>query len=519
MADMETIGTEILVIGAGAAGIRAALAACQAGAQVTMVAKGALTWSGSTFSSVSGGWGIQALVGKERTEDNLEAFYDEIIRVGLGMCDPKLVRILVEESGPRFKDLISYGIKFRTDSQGAFVRTRGCFSDVKRAFVTEDLKNIQQSFQSILGRSRVKMARGYLVDLIIADGRCWGGWAIMRGGRMVRINAKATILANGGGAGIFQNHLVGEEEIGDGYALAYRAGGELENLEFVQFMLGLKENHRRQFLALPDLARPGILCDSEGGDLLETHIPDPQERAKAIDQRQSHAPFSSRDASCLVDIAVAKARQAGDKVLWRGNGRVHGQAEVLHFAHAFNGGVKINEMAESTIHGLFATGEVAAGPHGADRVGGCMMTATQVFGRRAGESAVKRAKRLKVVSFPECREENDIGWAKHMPKGNHTKNPLDIWLRVRKAMNKYAMVLRCGMGFEECKRVLSGCDSQLKEMKAKARVSPARYFETRNMILTGRLIAESAEKRMESLGAHFREDSSEMRVRSVARGV
>ena len=439
------------------------------------------------------------------------------MRIGLGMCDPKLVRILVEESGPRLEDLLSYGIRFKRDSQGDFVRTRGCFSDVKRAFVTEDLENIRRSFQSILRKSRVQTARGYLAELIVADGQCWGGWAIMGGGRVVRINAKATILANGGGAGIFQNHLAGEGEIGDGYALAYRAGAALDNLEFTQFMLGLKENHGRQFLALPDLAKPGVLRDADGRDLLEIHIPDPRERVGAIDERPSHAPFSSRDVSSLVDIAVAKARRGGENVLWGGNVEDPGrnQTEVVHFAHAFNGGVKINEMAESTIPGLFATGEVAAGPHGADRVGGCMMTATQVFGRRAGRSAAERAKRLKGVSFPECSEENDIGWANHMDKGHQPEESWEVGSRVRNAMTEYAMVLRWGAGLEECRRALSGCESKLKEMKAKSKVSPTRYFETRNMILTGRLIVENAETRMESLGPHFREDSSEPRVTTV----
>ena len=99
-----------------------------------------------------------------------------------------------------------------------------------------------------------------------------------------------------------------------------------------------------------------------------------------------------------------------------------------------------------------------------------------------------------------------------MDKGHHTEEFWQVGSKVRKAMTEYAMVLRWGVGLEECRRALSGCESQFKEMKAKAKVSPTRYFETRNMILTARLIAERAEMRMESLGSHFREDSSETRL-------
>lgn len=496
----------MLVIGAGAAGIRAALAASEAGAEVAMVAKGELTRSGSTFSIVSRGWGIQALVKEERTDKKLEAFYDDIIRVGLGRCDPKLVRILVEESGPRLEDLISCGIRFRKDTRGNHIRAKGCFSEYERAFLTEDIKNIKESFMSILQRSPVKIIKGYIADLVMADGACCGAWALTSGDEIVRINAKATILATGGGAGIFRDHLVSDEQIGDGYALAYRAGVELNNMEFIQFMLGLKKDDARRFLPLADLRTPGMLQDSKGRDVLESHIPDSKTRARAIDERQKHFPFSCRDSSCLVDIAVAEERQQGTKIFWGKDGIIEERPRVVHFAHAFNGGVTINEMAESTIPGLFAAGEVAAGPHGADRIGGCMMTATQVFGKRAGEYAARHAKKLAQYSFPEVETAKDIEWAQHMSETDHAEPLIDIALEVRKAMGKYAMVLRREMGLEKCKKALCDWESQLESLRLNESIPPIEYFQLRNMILTGKLIAESALIRKQCLGPHFRED-------------
>ncbi|MGD9211782.1 MAG: FAD-binding protein, partial [Desulfobacteraceae bacterium] len=100
--------TEVLVIGAGAAGVRAAVSARKYGVDTILVALDQVGRSGSTFSNISKGWGIQALVGEERTTDSLENFYEDIIQVGLGCGREKLIRILVEESGSCLEDLLAW---------------------------------------------------------------------------------------------------------------------------------------------------------------------------------------------------------------------------------------------------------------------------------------------------------------------------------------------------------------------------------------------------------------------------
>lgn len=497
---METITTDVLVIGAGAAGIRAALAAFEEGADVFLLAKGQITKSGSTFSPISKGWGIQALVGSERIDKNLENFYDDIIRVGLGQCDPKLVRILVEESGPRFEDLIGYGIRFKKDTQGNFIRSKGCFSDDERAFITEDLTNIQQSFMSILERSSVKMITANVLDLIIADGACWGAWGLISNGELITINAKATVLATGGGAGLFSDHLVSDGEIGDGYALAYRAGVALNNMEFIQFMLGLKKDKVRLFLPLFDIHKPGVLVDSKGRDLLEKYIADSRLRRKTIEERKKHFPFSCRDSSYLVDLAIAKERQNGGKVFWEDDPLSEQKPEVVHLAHAFNGGIRINDMAESTVAGLFAAGETAAGPHGADRIGGCMMTATQVFGKRAGQFAAFRAKGDAILP-------NKMEIPEHIQKlihrkGSELKDPalFEIVKQAREKLSRELMVVRDENGLSECLTSIESFIFSLKETEVK---NDQLYFELRNVLLVGKLIALNAMNRNKSLGSHY----------------
>jgi len=499
---MDKLNTDVLIIGAGAAGIRAALSASQAGSEVVMVVKGELTQSGSTFSTLSEGWGIQALVGEERTDKNLEDFYEDIIRVGLGMCDPKLVRILVEESGPRLEDLIVYGIRFRKDSQGNYIRVRGCFSDYKRAFLTEDTKNIKQSFLSIIKQSSVKIIRGQAISLITADDACWGACILTKSHEIVQINAKSTILATGGGAGIFMDHFVDDDAVGDGYALAHRAGAELTNLEFIQFILGLKRDGLRLFLPLPDLDKRRMIRDSEGHDLLEEHMPDPKIRAKAVDERQRHVPFSCRDSSYLVDIAVAQAHKEGRKVFW-GGGEPNDCPEVAHFSRAFNGGVKINEIAESTIPGLFAAGEAAAGPHGADRIGGCMMSATQVFGERAGRFGALRANTINILpdikDIPEDikRVKCQRGFKDQVKRLNHIKT------EAKDIISRNLMVLRDEKGIQECLRAI---EMLFLSLEKNAIGNAREYFQIKNLLLVGKLIALSALMRKESLGSHYMSD-------------
>jgi fumarate reductase (CoM/CoB) subunit A len=501
---MEAITTDVLIVGGGAAGIRAALAASEEGARVLLLGKGPVAASGATFYPVSKGWGIQGLVGAERTAAGLESFYEDIMRVGLGRCDPVLARILVEESGPRIDDLIALGIHFSKDSQGRYVRVKGCFSEQKRAFLAHDSHNIRHSFLTALRHAPVQTLIGYAVDLISAEQTCWGATCLLPNGEFVRIDSKATVLATGGGSGIYEHNLVSEGEIGDGYALAHGVGARLTNMEFIQFMLGARPGKNRPYVALAGLSRPAIIQDVEGRDFLKIAIPDSDLRSVAVKDRERHAPFSCRDLSYLVDISVQRSIEEGRRPFWKG---VTGEGNMAlhHFAHAFNGGIRIDERGRTAVSGLYACGEVAAGPHGADRIGGCMMTATQVFGYRAGKYAARRAIRMRQVPSPQMKPSDTTRYPSLSPR--HMRyDRMEVITHVKQAMGRYAMVLRNENGLKRCRNHLNDCNVRLEEMKEKDTLSALRYFEVRNMIVTSKLVVQSALMRKESRGSHYRED-------------
>jgi fumarate reductase (CoM/CoB) subunit A len=502
---METITTDVLIIGAGAAGIRAAVSACEAEAEVIVIGRGPLAESGSTFSTLSSGWGLQALVGTERTPKALEDFYDDIMRVGLGCCNAKLARILVEESGARFEDLQFYGIRFKKDDQGRHMRVAGCFSDTPRAFVTESLANVKHSMVSIFCRppaNSIRFITGFALSLIASDKVCGGAWVWEDSGHTIKICAKATVLSTGGGAGLFEHHMVSDFEIGQGYALAHEAGADLANLEFIQFMPGYRKGPRPCFLPIDALEQPGRLVDQKGRDLLTKHIPDAAERAKAVATRKTHFPFSCRDESCLVDLAITIENAQDGQAFWTDSASIEDLYEVVHFSHAFNGGICIGDGAQTTVGGLFAAGEVAAGPHGADRIGGCMMTATQVFGERAGRYAALHAKRKNVRA--------DDGTEKRFTTRLHTKKrgsgdeaASKLTSAVQNIFSRQVGILRNAMGLRACLDAIKRAEADLVQI---ADISLPVFYRTHQTLLTMRLITKAALKRKESRGAHFRQD-------------
>ncbi len=422
---MQTIRTGVLVIGGGGAAARAALEAARAGAEVMLVTKGAFGAIGtrgagataSGFSAVgviaSPGW-TGSVAPAEKANANMilspvERAYTNILQAGLGMTDPHLARVLVEEGAANRQALLDLGATFGE----AGLRSHGV--------------PIMAALVSQIRRTNVKVQDRTMVSaLLVKDGECLGAVAVQEtSGEILVIEASATILGTGGDSNLFVLNLNPDCNTGDGYVLGYEAGAELMNLEFKQIFLGTICPTRNMITrGLPEHTR---ILNGDHQEFLARYLPSGVTEAEALAQRNGHNPFSTRDAaSRFVDIAIisevveGRGTPKGGFYLDRSDPRIppiagqneywlykgidfRGPVECGVCHHCSLGGLRISDQAETTIPHLYAAGEAAAGPHGADRMGGHMLLASQVFGARAGKHAASYASRHGALS-PDQRQ-------------------------------------------------------------------------------------------------------------------
>jgi len=456
----EVIKTDVVVIGGGAAGTRAAIEAYDNGVNVVLIVKGEFARTGSSFSPLRG-WGMQAAFGDASSDDSPEEHLKEILDAGLGMCDVKLARILTKESPQRVADMEKYGIDFER-KDGSFVRQVGCFSKKPRAIVALDIENIRSKFKNEIMKRDIKVLENTMaVDLLTSDKSCFGALCIKSNGNMICIKAKSTILATGGSSTIFKSNLNSPELTGDGQIMALNAGAELFNIEFIQFIY-VAYPVKCPFVERVLEFYPGIY-NAHNKLYLVDYLPEGLRYEKVLESRARHGPFSSRSLSKYFDIATYKEIMKGNQsehggiyidlsmvskekiekysfvrdwfewLLAQGIDDFH-RLEISPCAHAFNGGIRINERAETIVEGLFAAGEVIGGPHGADRLGGNMISLTQVFGARAGRYAAIRAKRTSNISWDEEVLNRKCLSIKKLTEVKNGIKPVEVDEKIKKLM-------------------------------------------------------------------------------------
>lgn len=415
--------TDVLILGAGLAGLRAAWAAAESapGLRVTLVTllPGP---SGSSFANRNDSLGMQVPLGEnERGRFAREALW--LARPG--MADETLVRMLAEEAEPRFRELDALGLKFRYGPDGRLLRRAGCFSPQPRAVIFDDLTHAHALFRAKAESLGVHIRSGReVLGLEVEDGRIVGARLRpldapppspdFRDGPAAApprndaegadetedaasvLRAGAVVMALGGPAPLAARHTVGPGNPGHSWEMLRAAGARMENTDYLQYM----------WLTLPGMRfrSPADLAGAEA--VVQT--PDGREVAPSAkvlalaDARRTHCPAAwgpvEYEGEPVHDYGMdqwlqAQADDEGVVCVKIGGGAWE---RVALFAHAGNGGALIDAhgavLAAKTdrpLPGLFACGECATGMHGANRLGGAMVAATQVFGKRAGEAAAK----------------------------------------------------------------------------------------------------------------------------------
>lgn len=372
--------TDVLVIGAGLSGLRAAREASLHG-EVMMISRGLPALESASLTPRPSQYELSRTLDVPVTNKEREAFVEETAEVGLGEEDPNVVRVIANQAQKEFDRLVSLGVRFE-EVEGQPVRVRGCFSRRKRCYVIYDLRELGRLMYQELKNARVRMVPGMqAVALHVGQGRFAAASAFDRDGEPVLIRAKACILAAGGGAGAYLNTFVPDTAVGASIALGASAGARLSGVAYVQLMLGTLERDLHP-IRLRFVGEPRLL-DHKGENVLAKRYRDPAEVEKLFQLRGDHYPFTTHDGSGGIDIEVARAADRGGCTLRTPN---H-QTPIAVYAHATNGGVRVDARGMSSVPGLFACGEGAAGMHGASRLGGELLDSCLVFGTRAGHFA------------------------------------------------------------------------------------------------------------------------------------
>ncbi|MBI4804106.1 MAG: FAD-binding protein [Desulfovibrio sp.] len=389
---MLPASTDVLVLGAGLAGLRAALSCLQSAPGLTVTVVSLLPGpSGSSFANQNDALGIHACLNdRER-----EAYAREVLSLNRGAwLSLPLLTLQAEESEARLQDLIALGMPFANDSSGALSPRSSCFSpESRRAYIFSPLSKAYDCFITKLNSLGCRFAHHWLPAAILGNPVNGALFVPAVGGEPTTVSAKAVVVALGGPARLFKHSMAGPGVPGYGHGLLARAGAEMKNLGFLQYMWGTVPG--KSFWQPAAMAGGGYGIVNPDGRTIrpEDHIAD---FADLCAQRSGHCPYGYGLDDSALDLFLAQGlgQEATVALAPPGNGEIR----VAPMAHASNGGAVIDANGETSIPGILACGECATGMHGSNRIGGAMVLATQVFGHRAGERVAWIAQNTSIPS-------------------------------------------------------------------------------------------------------------------------
>jgi succinate dehydrogenase / fumarate reductase, flavoprotein subunit len=525
-ANYENHEHDVLIIGAGGAGLRAAIEALANGARVGLVCKSLL---GKAHTVMAEG-GIAAAMGNVDKSDDWRTHFCDTMRGGKFLNTWRMAQLHAQEAPERVRELEQWGALFdRTESGDILQRAFGGHS-FKRLCHVGDRTGLEmiRTLQDRGVQQGIDVYMECTVTRLLKDGdRIVGAFAYWREtGRFVVFKAKAIVIGTGGIGKAYKITSNSWEYTADGMALAYEAGADLLDMEFVQFHpTGMVWPPGVQGLLVTEAVRGegGILRNKNGERFMEKHDPKRMElstrdvvaRAIYTEVREGRG---TPHGGAYLDISHKPAEYVKKKLpsmyhQFKELADVDittGPMEVGPTCHYMMGGIRVDaETAQSTVPGLYAAGEAAAGLHGANRLGGNSLSDLLVFGKRAGKAAADYAKSAPSGTLDSAQIQ--AAEREMLAPFEHTgEYPYEIHRDLQETMQSLVGIFR---NEDDLRKALEHLE-QFKPRLAQVRIDGSRMFnpgwhltrDLRSMVLISEAVTRSALARQESRGAHSRID-------------
>ena len=557
MEEFEEKKYDVLVIGAGAAGMRAAIAASDEGANVCLVSKSLL---GKAHTVMAEG-GAAAALGNADERDNWKVHFRDTIKGGKHLNNWKMAKIHAEQAPERILELEKWGAVFDRTKDGKInQRNFGGHRFPRLAHVGDrtGLEIIRTVQDRVIHQDNIDIFMECTVSKIITENnQAVGALAYYRdNGNIVAILAKAIVVATGGIGKAYRVTSNSWEYTGDGHSLAYLAGADLQDMEFIQF-------HPTGMVWPPSVkgtlvtegvrGEGGILLNNKGERFMFNYIPEAFAAETAKDEKEGNDWLNGKEGAMrppelLTRDVVAKAIM---KEVKEGRGSPHGGAfldianrreseyikkklpsmyhqfkelgdlditeepmEVGPTTHYMMGGISVDaETGASTLKGMYAAGEAAAGLHGANRLGGNSLSDLLVFGNISGRSAANFALKEEGVSFSKSKLKEAVKETLEPFAKDKTENPYHLHQELQDIMEMHAGIVREEESLNEGIEKLKDLSKRVENAKATGDRSynPSWHLclDMKNMIMTSLAVAEAAKERRESRGGHTRLDYPE----------
>ena len=529
---MPHLSTDVLIVGAGGAGMYAAISAARTGASVLLLDKGQVGRGGATIMAQM----TVAVALSEQEPDSVELHLEDTLKAGRGLCNEALAALVCAEGPKRIHEMEQWGTRWARQD-GHIKQEMAPGHSVKRCCYV-DFLNTGPAVAATLRRkvSEIPAIRRIsnlaVVEILVRDGRTLGAIALnLVNGELMAIQAKAVVLAAGGLTKLFQRNSASANMGGEAYALALGAGAELIDMEFVQFFpIG--------HLAPRLVGMDPILWDpfryKLGGKLLNGRFDEFIDRYGSTDFGEYNATRDVAAYAILKEVEAGRGTPHGgayldfrhlsetqlrtafgpviDRLLANGIDLTRMPVEVGPMAHYHMGGIRVDVNMKTRVEALYAAGEAVGGSNGANRLSGNAITEAFVFGERAGASAADATAHAR-AEWHDTLADQTIARLKSLrqtPAENGIA-PIALQVELQKLMWEQAGPFRTG---DRLAAALSRIEAMQKKDLPECRVGSEQpfnpdlhdWFELRAMLMTAETVVRSALERTESRGAHQRED-------------